>query len=65
MITIKTMKQIPTVKVLRGFRSGGSRQPSRLAEENRILAGYAQMIAEETRRHWLNQVWQNRNMENH
>lgn len=65
MITIKTMKQIPTARVVRSFRSGGSRQPLRRAEDNRILAGHAQMVVEETRRQWLNQMWQNRDMENH
>lgn len=63
MITIKTMKQIPTARVVRGFRSGGSRQSLPDADQSRIEAGYAQILAEETRRQWLCHAWQNRSVE--
>lgn len=60
MITIKTMKQIPTGKMVRGFRSGGSRSQSySYLEQSRILAGYAEMLMQEARRQWLKDMLQN------
>jgi hypothetical protein len=57
MITIKTMKQIPTAKVVRGFRSGGSRLSVPAADQSRIQSGYAQLLTEEARRQWLRDAW--------
>ncbi|MDX2214495.1 MAG: hypothetical protein SFY66_14485 [Oculatellaceae cyanobacterium bins.114] len=54
------MKQIPTCKLLRGFRSGGSRLRSTDGERSRIMAGYAEIQMQETRRQWLKDIWYNR-----
>ncbi|MBD2460071.1 hypothetical protein H6G89_03340 [Oscillatoria sp. FACHB-1407] len=60
MITIKSMKQIPTAKLVRGFRSGGSRLKTHTGEQSRILAGYAEIQMQESRRQWLKHSWYNR-----
>lgn len=61
MITIKTMKQIATAKTISSFRSGGTLQRSpAFSECDRQRTGQLQMLKQERRRQWLNQVWQNR-----
>jgi hypothetical protein len=62
MITIKTMKQIPTSKVIPSFRAGGPRTcgHDRQVDQGRRFIGYAQMLASEDLRQWRNQAWQNR-----
>lgn len=64
MITIKSMKQIPTSKMVKGFRSGGSRLQSHTAEQSRILAAQVEIQMQETRRQWLQEMWQNREVSN-
>ncbi|MGA7934036.1 MAG: hypothetical protein WCA35_10860 [Kovacikia sp.] len=57
MITIKTMKQIATSRMIPSFRSG--RSLSLLQTEShdwmRIAAGQAQQLFNEARRQWLSQ----------
>lgn len=56
MFQIKTMKQIPTARAIRSFRSGGSRLSWRSVDEGRIRAGHAQMQFAEARRQWLREM---------
>ena len=62
MITIKTMKQIPTSTVIPSFRAGGSRTcgHDRQVDQGHRFIGYAQMLASEDLRQWRNQAWRNR-----
>jgi hypothetical protein len=70
MITIKTMKQIPTARAIASFRAGGDTKyrqaypanepPAAQADRQRRMAGMAQALTQEHRRQWLTQAWQQR-----
>ncbi|MGD1909246.1 MAG: hypothetical protein ACFB0C_25105 [Leptolyngbyaceae cyanobacterium] len=53
MITIRTMKHVATSRTIPSFRSCPSldlSNPSALIDQGRMVTGYAQMMAQETRR---------------
>lgn len=64
MITIKTMKQIATSRVIASGQSVN--RLSRLSLKNsnraRTSAGVAQLRVQETRRQWLNQLFLDRGL---
>jgi hypothetical protein len=70
MITIKTMKQIPTARAIASFRAGGDTKyrqaypaqesPAARADRQRRMAGLSQALTQEHRRQWLNRAWQQR-----
>ncbi|HEY9700064.1 MAG TPA: hypothetical protein V6D10_22600 [Trichocoleus sp.] len=57
MITIKTMKQIPTSRTIPSFRSTGARGSlrDRVIDYQRINQGYQKIVAQEILRQWRNQ----------
>ncbi|TVQ07534.1 MAG: hypothetical protein EA368_14005 [Leptolyngbya sp. DLM2.Bin27] len=63
MLTIRTLRQIATSRTIPSFRSAPSRsqgcgQP--LADSGRMGYHQRRAQAEEVRRQWLQQQWQNR-----
>lgn len=58
MIPIRTMQHVATSRTIPSFRSCPSldlSNPSPLIDQGRMLTGYAQVMAQETRRHWRQQ----------
>ncbi len=63
MLTLRTLRQIATSRTIPSFRSAPSRsQGSRLRTPDQGRMGHHQSRtqAEEARRQWLQQQWQNR-----
>lgn len=62
MITIRTMKQIPTSGMIASFRSASllHRPPSIQGDRARMAAGQGRMLAREARRRWLNAMYADR-----
>jgi hypothetical protein len=58
MITIKTMKQIATSRSISSFRSVNSviRIDDRVLDRGRVIAGYSQIVNQETRRQIRNRM---------
>lgn len=55
MIPIRTMKHVATSRTIPSFRSCPSldlSNPSALIDQGRMITGYAQIMAHETRRQW-------------
>lgn len=63
MITIKTMKQIPTSRTIPGFRSAGAGGSLRdkVIDSQRMSRGYQQIVTQEVLRQWRRQVHQQKN----
>ncbi len=64
MITIKTMKQIATSRVIASSQSVNrlSRLSLKSSDRARTSAGVAQIRAQEARRQWLNQLFLDRSL---
>ncbi len=64
MITIKTMKQIATSRVIASSQSVNrlSRLSVKSRDRARTSAGVAQIRAQEARRQWLNQLFLERSL---
>ncbi|WOD38707.1 hypothetical protein [Nodosilinea sp. E11] len=63
MLTIRTLRQIATSRTIPSFRSAPSRGQGygqRLADSGRMGHHQSRAQAEEVRRQWLQQQWQNR-----
>ncbi len=60
MITIRTMKQIPTSRTIPSFRSAGARGSlrDRVIDSQRMSQGYQQIVTQEMLRQWRRQVHQ-------
>ncbi len=57
MISVRTMKQVPTSRTIASFRAMPSvmQMSSRAIDRGRTAAGYSQMVNHETRRQIRNQ----------
>ncbi len=58
MITLRTMQHVATSRTIPSFRSCPSLDlgnPSPLIDQGRMMSGYAQVMAQETRRYWQHQ----------
>jgi hypothetical protein len=64
MITVKTMKQIATSRVIPGCRSANHLSGQSLSSDDRarIASGVGQVRLSEARRQWLNQMYQTRSL---
>jgi len=63
MLTLRTLRQIATSRTIPSFRSAPSRSQGdrpRLADKGRMGHHQSRAQAEEARRQWLQQQWQNR-----
>ncbi|KAM3113666.1 hypothetical protein [Phormidesmis sp. 146-33] len=64
MITVKTMKQIATSRVIPSSRSANRLGQLSLSESDRarIAAGIGRMRSSQARRQWLNRLYQTRTL---
>jgi hypothetical protein len=62
MITIRTMKQIATSRVIPSCRSASHLSSLSSDDRARIAAGLGQMQSSEARRQWLNQMYLTRSL---
>ncbi|MFQ4139470.1 hypothetical protein PGN35_024465 [Nodosilinea sp. PGN35] len=63
MLTIRTLRQLATSRTIPSFRSAPSRSQGRrlrTPDQGRIGHHKSRAWAEEARRQWLQQQWQNR-----
>ena len=63
MLTVRTMKQIATSRTIPSFRSCRTTSQllaSQIQDQGRVLAGYAQVLTQETQRQRRAMIWRQR-----
>lgn len=62
MLTLRTMKQIPTYRTIPGCRSCPSLSSNHgiILDQGRMVEGYAQLLASDAHRKWRNRQWKYR-----